>query len=91
MEEALGMIETKGLVALIEATDAMLKAAKVSYAGMRKVGSGYVSVCVVGDVAAVKAAVDAGSAAGSRVGEVLSVHVIARPHNELAKILPASK
>jgi microcompartment protein CcmL/EutN len=90
MEEALGMIETKGLVALIEATDAMLKAAKVTFAGIRKVGSGYVSVCVVGDVAAVKAAVDAGSAAGARVGEVVSVHVIARPHNELAKILPAT-
>ena len=91
MEEALGMIETRGLVALIEATDAMLKAAKVSYAGMRKVGSGYVSVCVMGDVAAVKAAVDAGSAAGARVGEVVSVHVIPRPHDELGKILPASK
>jgi len=91
MEEALGMIETRGLVALIEATDAMLKAAKVSYAGMRKVGSGYVSVCVMGDVAAVKAAVDAGSAAGGRVGEVVSVHVIPRPHDGLSKILPASK
>ena len=87
--EALGMIETRGLVALIEATDAMLKAANVSYTGMRKVGSGYVSVCVAGDVAAVKAAVDAGAAAGARVGEVVSVHVIPRPHNELAKILPA--
>ena len=91
MEEALGMIETRGLVALIEATDAMLKAAKVSYAGTRKIGSGYISVCVVGDVAAVKAAVDAGAAAGGRVGEVVSVHVIPRPHNELSKILPTSK
>ena len=91
MEEALGMIETRGLVALIEATDAMLKAARVSYAGTRKVGSGYISVCVVGDVAAVKAAVDAGAAAGARVGEVVSVHVIARPHDELAKILPSAK
>jgi len=89
MEEALGMIETKGLVAVIEAVDAMLKAAQVKYAGMRKLGSGYVSVCVHGDVAAVKAAVDAGSAAASRVGEVVSVHVIPRPHNELDKILPA--
>ena len=88
MEEALGMIETKGLVAMIEATDAMLKAAKVSFVGTRKVGSGYVSVFVVGDVAAVKAAVDAGAAAGARVGEVISVHVIPRPHGELAKIVP---
>ncbi len=91
MDEALGMIETRGLVALIEATDAMLKAAKVSFAGTRKVGSGFISVCVVGDVAAVKAAVDAGSAAGSRVGEVVSVHVIPRPHGELSKILPSAK
>jgi ethanolamine utilization protein EutM len=88
MEEALGMIETKGLVALIEATDAMLKAARVSYGGMRKVGSGYVSVFVTGDVAACKAAVDAGAAAGARVGEVVSVHVIPRPHGELDKIVP---
>ena len=72
MEEALGMIETRGLVALIEATDAMLKAAKVSYAGMRKVGSGYVSVCVMGDVAAVKAAVDAGAAAGEQVAACIA-------------------
>ena len=87
-EEALGMIETRGLVALIEATDAMLKAAKVSYVGMQKVGSGYVSVMVVGDVAACKAAVDAGAAAGARIGEVVSVHVIPRPHSEVDKILP---
>ena len=91
MEEALGMIETRGLVALIEATDAMLKAAQVKFAGTRKVGSGYVSVCVVGDVAAVKAAIDAGSAAGARVGEVVSVNVIPRPHGELGKILPPAK
>ncbi len=91
MEEALGMIETRGLVALIEATDAMLKAAKVSYAGTRKVGTGYISVCVVGDVAAVKAAVDAGAAAGARVGEVVSVNVIPRPHSGLDRILPAAK
>ena len=68
-EEALGMIETRGLVAVIEATDAMLKAAKVSYVGMRKVGSGYVSVLVTGDVAACKAATDAGAAAAGRIGE----------------------
>jgi microcompartment protein CcmL/EutN len=90
MDEALGMIETKGLVAIIEATDAMLKAAKVSYVGMRKVGSGYVSVHVQGDVAACKAAVDAGAAAAAKIGEVVSVHVIPRPHDELGKILPKS-
>ncbi len=88
MEEALGMIETHGLVALIEATDTMLKAAHVSYMGMRKVGSGYVSVMVRGDVAACKASVDAGAAAAAKVGEVTSVHVIPRPHDELQKILP---
>ncbi len=87
-EQALGMIETRGLVAVIEATDAMLKAAKVSYIGMRKVGSGYVSVMVEGDVAACKAAVDAGAAAAGRIGEVVSVHVIPRPHTEVAKIIP---
>ena len=88
MDEALGMIETKGLVAVIEATDAMLKAAKVSYGGLRKIGTGYVSVFVIGDVAACKAAVDAGAAAGARVGEIVSVHVIPRPHGDVAKILP---
>lgn len=88
MEEALGMIETRGLVAMIEATDAMLKAAKVSYVGTRKVGSGLVSVLVKGDVAACRAAVDAGAAAAARIGEVVSVHVIPRPHNDVSKILP---
>jgi len=87
-DDALGMIETRGLVAVIEATDAMLKAAKVSYRGMRKVGAGYVAVCVEGDVAACKAAVDAGAAAAGRVGEVVSVHVIPRPHGDVPKILP---
>lgn len=87
-EEALGMIETKGLVAIIEATDAMLKAAKVAYVGMRKVGSGLVAVFVTGDVAACKAAVDAGSAAAAKLGEVVSVHVIPRPHGDVDKILP---
>lgn len=87
-EEALGMIETKGLVAVIEATDAMLKAAKVTYVGMKKVGSGYVTVLVTGDVAACRAAVDAGAASAARIGEVVSVHVIPRPHAEVAKILP---
>ncbi len=88
MEEAIGMIETRGLVAIIEATDAMLKAASVKYLGMRKVGSGYVSVQVTGDVAACRAAVDAGAAAASRIGEVVSVHVIPRPHKEVEKIVP---
>lgn len=89
-EEALGMIETKGLVAIIEATDAMLKSAKVSYVGMRKVGSGFVSVLVSGDVAACRAAVDAGAAAAGKLGEVVSVHVIPRPHAEVTKILPTA-
>ena len=87
-EDALGMIETRGLVALIEAIDAMLKAAKVSYGGLRKVGSGYISAFVSGDVAACKAAVDAGAAAAARIGEVVSVHVIPRPHTDVDKILP---
>lgn len=88
VDEALGMIETRGLVAMIEATDAMLKAAQVNYVGTRKVGSGYISVLVSGDVAACKAATDAGAAAGAKVGEVVSVHVIPRPHAEVGKILP---
>ena len=86
--EALGMIETKGLVAMIEASDAMLKAANVQLMGYDKAGGGIVTVMVCGDVAAVKAAVDAGSAAAGRVGEVLSVQVIPRPHEELEKVLP---
>jgi ethanolamine utilization protein EutM len=90
-DNAIGMIETKGLVAVIEATDAMLKAARVTYMGMRKVGSGLVSVFIEGDVAACKAAVDAGAAAAGRVGEVVSVHVIPRPHDDVSKILPGTK
>ena len=86
--EALGMIETKGLVTLIEATDAMLKAANVEMIGWEKVGSGLVTAFVVGDVAAVKAAVDAGANAGGKIGEVVSVQVIPRPHDELAGVLP---
>ena len=86
--EALGMIETKGLIALIEASDAMLKAANVQLVGWEKVGSGLVTVFVVGDVAAVKAAVDAGASAASKIGEVVSVQVIPRPHEELAAVLP---
>jgi ethanolamine utilization protein EutM len=86
--EALGMIETKGLVPLVEASDAMLKAANVTLIGWQKIGSGLVTAMVVGDVAAVKAAVDAGSAAASRVGEVVGVQVIPRPHEDIGTVLP---
>src|SRR5262249_10980731 len=86
--EALGMIETKGLVALVEASDAMLKSANVTLLGWQKIGSGLVTAMVVGDVAAVKAALDAGSAAASRIGEVVSVQVIPRPHEDLGSVLP---
>lgn len=89
--EALGMIEARGLVTVIEASDAMLKAANVQLVGYEKVGKGYVTSFVRGDVAAVKAATDAGSAAAARVGEVISVHVIARPHEDLKNMVPASK
>src|SRR5213080_3286600 len=86
--EALGMIETKGLVALVEASDAMLKAANVTMLGWQKIGSGLVTAMVVGDVAAVKAAIDAGAAAAGRVGEVVGVQVIPRPHEDLSAVLP---
>ncbi|MDR0869665.1 MAG: BMC domain-containing protein [Planctomycetaceae bacterium] len=86
--EALGMVETKGFIPLVEATDAMIKAANVEYLGWDNVGSGIVSVFVTGDVAAVKAATDAGAAAAGRIGEVLSVQVIPRPHSDIVKILP---
>lgn len=86
--EALGMIETKGFIPLVEATDAMIKAANVEYLGWDNVGSGFVSVFVTGDVAAVKAATDAGAAAAGRIGEVISVQVIPRPHGDIAKVLP---
>jgi len=86
--EALGMIETKGFVTLVEASDAMLKAANVEFLGWDKVGSGMVSAFVTGDVAAVKAATDAGAAAASRIGEVVSVQVIPRPHDDLGVVLP---
>ena len=89
--EALGMIETKGLVTLIEAADAMLKAANVRMVGWEKVGSGLVTAFVVGDVAAVKAAVDAGASAASKLGDVVSVQVIPRPHDELSAVLPKPK
>ncbi len=86
--EALGMIETKGFIALVEATDAMMKAANVEFLGWDKVGSGLVTAFVTGDVAAVKAATDAGAAAAGRLGEVVSVQVIPRPHDDMAKVLP---
>ena len=87
-QNALGMIETKGLVGAVEAADAMVKAANVTLVGREQVGSGLVTVMVRGDVGAVKAATDAGAAAADRVGELVSVHVIPRPHNEVELILP---
>ena len=89
-QEALGMVETKGLVALMEASDAMLKAANVVMRGWEKVGGGMVTTFVAGDVAAVKAAVDAGAAAAGKVGQVMGVHIIARPHDELGKMVPST-
>ena len=86
--QALGMVETRGLVPLIEASDAMVKAASVEMIGWDRVGGGMVTAFVRGDVAAVKAAVDAGSAAAAKIGEVVSVHVIPRPHEELGKAIP---
>ena len=83
-QQAIGMIETKGLSALLEASDAALKAASVTFVGWEKIGSGYVTSFFRGDVAAVKAATDAGAAAAAQVGEVISVHVIPRPHDDLA-------
>ncbi len=85
---ALGMIETKGLVGSIEAADAMVKAAKVTLIGKERIGGGFVTVMVRGEVGAVKAATDAGAAAARRVGELVSVHVIPRPHSEVESILP---
>ena len=88
MDNALGMVETIGEVGAIEAADAMVKAANVRLVGMERIGSGYVTVMVRGDVGAVKAATDAGAAAAARVGELKSVHVIPRPHAEVELILP---
>jgi ethanolamine utilization protein EutM len=84
----IGMIETKGMVPLMCATDAMLKAARVQFKGWKKIGSGLCTAFVTGDVASVKAAVDAGAAAARNAGEVVSVHVIARPHDDLENVLP---
>ncbi|WP_094549154.1 ethanolamine utilization microcompartment protein EutM [Petroclostridium xylanilyticum] len=89
--EALGMVETRGLVAAIEAADAMVKAANVVLVGTEKIGSGLVTVMVRGDVGAVKAATEAGAASASRLGEVIAVHVIPRPHGDIEKILPSIK
>jgi len=86
--EAVGMIETVGLIAMVQATDAMLKAASVEFVGWNNIGSGLCSVFVQGDVGSVRAAVDAGAAAAKTVGKVQSVHVIARPHSSIATVLP---
>ena len=88
IQKAIGMIETRGLVAVTEAADAMLKAANVELVGTEKIGSGLVTVIVSGDVGAVKAAVEAGAAVAGRLGEVVATHVIPRPHADVAKILP---
>ncbi len=87
--EALGMIETRGFVAAVEAADAMLKAAKVTLLGTERIGGGLVTVLVRGDVGAVKAATDAGAAAAEKVGELLSIHVIPRPHSDVENLIPA--
>ena len=88
VQQALGMVETRGLVAAIDAADALLKAANVELVGTEKIGSGLVSVMIRGDVGAVKAATEAGSDAAARLGEIVAVHVIPRPHNDVDQILP---
>jgi microcompartment protein CcmL/EutN len=90
-QEALGMVETRGLTAAIEAADAMTKAAEVVLIGTEKIGSGLVTVMVRGDVGAVKAAVEAGTSAASKLGELVATHVIPRPHSDVEKILPKFK
>ena len=91
MADALGMIETRGFAAMVEASDAMVKAAKVELVSYEKIGGGYVTACVRGDVAAVKAAVEAGVRGAERVGEVVSTHVIARPHGNIDQVLPLGR
>ncbi len=91
MSEALGMIETRGFPAVVEAADAMVKAAKVELVSYERTGGGYVTVSVRGDVAAVKAACDAGKAGAARVGEIVSVHIIARPHINVDAVLPLGR
>lgn len=90
MQEALGMVETKGFVAAVEAADAMVKSANVTLIGSKSIGAGLITVFVRGDVGAVKAATDAGAVAARAVGELVSVHVIPRPHNDVEKILPTA-
>ena len=91
MAEALGLIETKGFVGMVEAADAMVKAAKVELVGYEKIGGGYVTAIVRGDVAAVKAATEAGARSAERVGELVSVHVIPRPHSSIDLVLPLGR
>ena len=91
MMEALGMLETKGLTALIEGSDAMVKAARVELVGYQQIGHGYVTALIRGDVAACKAATDAGAAAAQRLGDLVAVHVIARPHEDLETIFPIGR
>lgn len=91
MADALGMIETKGFVGMVEAADAMVKAAKVDLVGYEKIGGGYVTAIVRGDVAAVKAAVEAGARGAERVGQLVSVHVIPRPHDNIDQALPLGR
>jgi ethanolamine utilization protein EutM len=91
MADALGLIETKGFVGMVEAADAMVKAAKVELVGYEKIGGGYVTAIVRGDVAAVKAATEAGQRAAERVGELVSVHVIPRPHGNIDQVLPLGR
>lgn len=89
--DALGMIESRGFTAMVEASDAMVKAARVELIGYEKTGGGYVTAIIRGDVAAVKAALDAGSRAAEKVGEVISVHIIPRPHSNVDEVLPLGK
>jgi len=91
MADALGMIETKGFVGMVEASDAAVKAAKVELVGYEKIGGGYVTMVVRGDVAAVKAAIEAGARGAERVGELVSTHVIPRPHNNIDLVLPLGR
>ncbi len=91
MSDALGMIETRGFVGMVEASDAMLKAARVELVGYEKIGGGYTTAIVRGDVAAVKAAIEAGARAAEKVGELISVHVIPRPHDNVDQILPLGR
>ena len=91
MSDALGMIETKGFAAMVEASDAMVKAARVELVGYEKIGGGYVTAIIRGDVAAVKAALDAGARSAEKVGEVVSVHLIPRPHDNLDLVLPLGR